>query len=95
MGSEAVRAALSPKVRDALRQAFAAEVAARLPRLALLEGPASASDLDAARRDAHTLGSSAWVVEEPEISRLARAVEEQLQDGPVPELLALLRAWGP
>lgn len=101
VGHDGARAAALANAQGALRQAFAAELAVRLPRLAILQdrGPlndgASTSDLDAARRDAHTLVSSAWVVGEPEISRLARAVEEQLQDGPVDELLALLRAWTP
>jgi HPt (histidine-containing phosphotransfer) domain-containing protein len=79
------RAALSA----VLRKAFAGEVAQRLPRLEALTDP------EAARRDAHTLGSSAYVVGEPEIARLARAVEADLEHGPRQELVALLRAWTP
>ncbi len=89
MAHDALRPGVPESVRHALRLAFAAEVAERLPRLAVL------SDLEAARRDAHTLASSAWVVQEPEIARLARAVEDDLQRGPVDELVALLRAWTP
>lgn len=75
--------------RVLLREAFAGELAARLPRLEAL------TDRPAARRDAHTLASSAAVVGEPEISRLARAVEADLDGGPRAELVALLRAWTP
>jgi HPt (histidine-containing phosphotransfer) domain-containing protein len=95
VGSEAVRAAAPPSAGDLLRQAFASELVARVPRLARLDGSSSPGDLDVARRDAHTLASSAWVVGEAEISRLARAVEEQLPDGPVTELVARLSAWTP
>lgn len=75
--------------RVLLRRAFAGELAERLPRLEAL------TDRTAARRDAHTLASSATVVGEPEISRLARAVEADLDGGPREQLLALLRAWTP
>ena len=101
VGHDGARAAALADAQGALRQAFAAELAVRLPRLAALRerGPLNdrspTSELEVARRDAHTIVSSAWVVGEPEISRLARAVEEQLQEGPVDELLALLRAWTP
>ncbi len=89
MGYDAVRPGVPASARHALRLAFAAEVAERLPRLVAL------TDLEAARRDAHTLASSAWVVQEPELARLARAVEDDLQGGPVDELVARLRAWTP
>jgi HPt (histidine-containing phosphotransfer) domain-containing protein len=89
VGSEAVPAARSASARQVLREAFATELAERLPRLVAMQ------DLDAARRDAHTLVSSAWVVGEPEISRLARAVEEHLEDGPLDQLVARLQAWTP
>ena len=71
-----------------LREAFAGEVAARLPRLQeLLDGPPGPDAL----RDAHALGSSAVVVGEPEASRTARALEAELgQDAPDPERLAAL-----
>jgi HPt (histidine-containing phosphotransfer) domain-containing protein len=77
-----------------LRGAFAEEVAERLPHLEALRSPGRA-DLELARRDAHTLASSAWVVGEPELSRVAREVEHQLPGGPLDELLSLLRAWTP
>lgn len=94
MGVRAGRAATVPGVRELLRAAFAQELGERLPRLAALAagGPV---DPDEVRRDAHTLASSAWVVDEPEIGRLARAVEEDLTGGPLPELVAALRAWAP
>jgi HPt (histidine-containing phosphotransfer) domain-containing protein len=95
VGSEAVRAAAPPSAGDLLRQAFASELVVRVPRLARLDATASVAELDLARRDAHTLASSAWVVGEAEISRLARAVEEQLLNGPLSELVARLSAWTP
>lgn len=82
-----MRYAVPPAALAGLRQAFADEVAERLPHLVALD------DLETARRDAHTLASGAWVVGEEEISRVARAVEEQLPAGPVEELVRLLRAW--
>ena len=78
----------------ALRETFAGEVSARLPRLhALADGDAGV--VEDARRDAHTLGSSAILVGEPEIARLAHAVELELTDGPLPELLAALEGYTP
>ncbi|MGB8650949.1 MAG: Hpt domain-containing protein [Mycobacteriales bacterium] len=88
MGRDAARALPDAAVAS-LRAAFAGELTRRLPHLEAL------TDLETARRDAHTLASSAWVVGEPEISRLAREVEEQLPGGPVAELVALLRSWTP
>jgi HPt (histidine-containing phosphotransfer) domain-containing protein len=95
VGSEAVRAAVPPSAINLLRQAFASELVARVPRLARLDGTASPAELETVRRDAHTVASSAWIVGEPEISRLAREVEEQLLDGPITELVARLSAWTP
>jgi HPt (histidine-containing phosphotransfer) domain-containing protein len=89
VGGQSVAAAVPPAVLKELRIAFANEVRSRLPRLRAL------SDLEAARRDAHTLASSAWVVGEPEIARLARAVEAELPAGPVEELLARLSEYVP
>lgn len=87
MGSRAMPGALLAS----LRETFAAEVAERLPRLeALLSG---AGDPEEARRDVHTLASSAWVVEEPTISRLARSVEDDMVAGPIAELVIALRAY--
>lgn len=80
-------AAVPPAVLANLREAFGHEVEARLP---VLE---ERTDLEAARRDAHTLASGAWVVGEPEIARLARSVENELPGGPVDELLVLLRRY--
>jgi HPt (histidine-containing phosphotransfer) domain-containing protein len=81
-----------------LREAFAAEVAERLPRLraAVVDGSAGAT----AVRDAHTLGSSAAVVGEPAACRAARAAEAALLAGAparehVEELAALLEGWRP
>jgi HPt (histidine-containing phosphotransfer) domain-containing protein len=82
-----VAAAVPPAVLANLREAFGREVEARIPALE------ERTDLETARRDAHTLASGAWVVGEPDIARLARAVESQLPDGPVDELLALLRRY--
>jgi HPt (histidine-containing phosphotransfer) domain-containing protein len=84
---ETVAGAVPPAVLADLRRAFAREIASRLPHLADL------SDLETARRDAHTIASSAWVVGEPDIARLARQVESALPDGPVAELLVLLRGY--
>ena len=84
-----MRRAVPAAALQGLREAFAHEASERLPHLESLE------DLETARRDAHTLASSAWVVGEPEISRLARTVEEQLPGGPVAELVARLRAYAP
>ncbi len=58
-----------------LHDAFLGEVRERLPRLQ--DGTVGVEVL----RDVHTLGSSAWVVGEPDICRLARAAESDL--GPV------------
>lgn len=90
---------LPPEALAGLRQAFAGEVSTRLPRLlALLDGPPGPDSV----RDAHTLGSSAVVVGEPDASRTARALEAQLvRDVPDPaevrrlvrELADRLGAW--
>jgi HPt (histidine-containing phosphotransfer) domain-containing protein len=87
VGHETVPSRLPPGALDGLREAFAAEVRERLPRLVSL------SDPDAARRDAHTLASSAWVVGESQIATLARAVEDQFPGGPLPELVAALQDY--
>ena len=83
MGGQTVAAAVPPAVLAELRVAFAREVRNRLPHL-------TSDDLETARRDAHTIASSAWIVGEPEIARLAREVEFALPDGPVDELVAAL-----
>ena len=98
-GLPAQRRALPPAARAGRREAFAAEVAARLPRLQeLLTAPPGADAL----RDAHALGSSAVVVGEPDASRTARALEAELSgDAPDParltelvhELTRRLQAW--
>ena len=85
---------LPPGVREALRTSFAQELGERLPRLEALSA-GNAPDADEVRRDAHTIASSAWVVDEPEISELARAVEDDLAGGPLAELVSRLRAWAP
>lgn len=81
-------------VHLALRETFAGEIAARLPRLVALSG-GQLEVIEEARRDAHTLGSSAIIVNEPDIARLAHAVELQLRDGPLTELISALRAYAP
>jgi len=77
---------LSEEVQRGLREAFAREVAARLPHLR------RADDWELVRHDAHSLASSAWVVGEHAISVLARSVEDQLGDGRSPEGLTDLVA---
>lgn len=89
VGGSTVAGAVPPAVLADLRTAFVAEVRARLPHLE------HGTDADEARRDAHTLASSAWVVGEPEIARLARAVEVAYPDGPLDELCAALRGCLP
>ncbi len=84
-------------LKESLRQAFATEIAERLPRIEALADTAADTaaytDLEAVRRDVHTLASSACVVEELEIARLARAVEDDLLGGPHAELVVTLRAF--
>jgi HPt (histidine-containing phosphotransfer) domain-containing protein len=80
-----------------LREAFAAEVAERLPRL---HAALAAGRPEDTLRDAHTLGSSALVVGEPVVGRVARAAEAALLAGEpahdrVAELAALLDRWAP
>jgi HPt (histidine-containing phosphotransfer) domain-containing protein len=80
-----------------LREAFAGEVAERLPRLHAALAAGRPGD---ALRDAHTLGSSAAVVGEAEVSRAARAAEAALlagqpADAHVAALTALLDGWRP
>ncbi|MCU1587185.1 MAG: hypothetical protein JWN31_678 [Frankiales bacterium] len=81
-------------VHASLREAFAGEVDARLPRLQSLRA-GDESVLDDARRDAHSLASSAVIVDEPEIARLAQAVELDPLLGPVDELVTALRGFAP
>lgn len=71
--------ALPAEVRAALRSAYAEEVAERLPRL--LQAAAAGRGGDQAVRDAHSLGSSSFVVEETDAGLLARDVEARLLDG--------------
>lgn len=83
-----VRRALPPEALAGLREAFAAEVETRLPRLLELLDGAPCPD---ALRDAHALGSSAVVVGEADASRTARALETELgADTPRPERIAAL-----
>lgn len=73
----ALARALRPEVVASLRQAFAGERAQWLPALvAALDG--SAADLTDARRAAHSIGTSAYVVGEPDLAVLARDVEQRL-----------------
>ena len=89
VGDRTVAGAVPPAVLAELRLAFDAEVRRRLPRLI------ERTDLEVARRDAHTLASSAWIVGEPEIARLAREVEAALPGGPVDALLDALSRYVP
>ena len=86
VSGKSVAAGVPAAVLAELRDSFRREVQARLPHLEQL------TDLETARRDAHTIASGAWVVGEPEIARLARAVENDLLAGPVDELVTALRS---
>jgi HPt (histidine-containing phosphotransfer) domain-containing protein len=97
---------LPPAALAGLREAFAAEVAERLPRLQHAVGSGDVAQLPTAVRDAHALGSSAAVLAEPEASRAARAAEAVLTTQPpddalaaarrhVDDLSALLAGWLP
>ncbi len=94
------RRGFPPEAVAGLRDAFAGEVATRLPRLLqLLDGPPGPDAL----RDAHTLASSAVVVGANDASRIARALEAELGGAADPaelhrlvrELAAQLGAWVP
>jgi HPt (histidine-containing phosphotransfer) domain-containing protein len=74
---------LPPEALVGLRQAYARELAERLPRLRAAVRSGQESRLRAATRDAHSLGSSAAVVGEAEASRTARAAEALLVARPV------------
>ena len=85
---------LPDAARAGLVEAFAGEVAERLPRLQEAVADGSAELLAAAVRDAHSLGSSAAVVGEADASRAARAVEALLlgwQAGDAPPPVEALR----
>lgn len=104
-GPRSGRRVLPPEALASLREAFAGEVAARLPLLKALTGRDDADTRAEALRAAHALGSSAVVVGEPEASRAARAVEAALlelaPEAPLPAavtdgvaaLAALLAPW--
>lgn len=90
--------ALPAQVVADLRAAYAEEVADRLPRL--LQAAAAGSGGADTVRDAHSLGSSSFVVDEPDAGRLAREVEQRLLEGrpfaeQVHALALRLRGWGP
>lgn len=95
---------LPPEALAGLREAFAGEVGARLPRLlALVDAPPGTTPGAEAVRDAHALGSSSVVVGENDASRTARALEAELGGAADPakvrrlvnELAERLRAWVP
>jgi HPt (histidine-containing phosphotransfer) domain-containing protein len=74
-----------------LREAFAGEVAERLPRLRAAASTPDPATLRDALRDVHTLGSSAYVVGADEAARTARAAEAVLlDDGPLETFAALV-----
>lgn len=84
-----------------LRDAFAGEVAERLPRLRQAAASGDPEGLRGAQRDVHTLGSSAYIVGAVDAARTAREAEEALLAGAAPErfralveeLAALLSGW--
>ncbi len=91
---------LPPHAMAGLREAFAAEVAERLPHLQAVRVGSGPDQLAAALRAAHSLGSSAAVLGEPEASRVARAVEAALLTADVAavpdqvaDLTCLLQQW--
>jgi HPt (histidine-containing phosphotransfer) domain-containing protein len=74
-----------------LREAFAGEVAERLPRLREAAATLDPVLLGDALRDVHTLGSSAYVVGEDEAARTARAAEAVLvEQGPLQDFADLV-----
>jgi HPt (histidine-containing phosphotransfer) domain-containing protein len=98
---------LPPEALAGLREAFAAELAERLPRLRQAVDSGDDVLLRQAVRDAHSLGSSAAVVGEADASRTARAAEALLAERPggapvppdlvsrVDELASCLAGWRP
>ena len=88
---------LPPAAVAGLREAFAGELAERLPRLRAAAASGDVALLAAAVRDAHSLGSSAAVVGEADASRAARAAESELLAhavAPGERTLAALRGHG-
>lgn len=77
MAVSAVRR-LPPAALAGLREAYAGELAERLPRLRDAVAAGTPEALADAVRDAHALGSSSVVVGEVEASRAARAAEAAL-----------------
>ena len=98
---------LPPQAVASLREAFADELAERLPRLRAAVRSGRDDLLQQALRDAHSLASSAAVVGEGEASGAARAAEALLVARPpgagaptslidrVDELSAHLEGWRP
>ena len=91
---------LPPEAVADLRRAFRAEVAVRLPRLQAVHAGSGPEELADAQRAAHSLGSSAVVLGEPEAARVARGIESALVAGDlagvpaeVDLLVRLLGAW--
>lgn len=85
-----------PDVQVSLRQAFAKELAARLPRLEALRatrGAGPCAENADALRDVHTLASSAVIIGEARIAELAREVERDPVRGPVDGLVEALQRW--
>lgn len=93
------RGPLPAAVLQSLRAAWDGEVADRLPRLeaALAGAPYDATELT---RDAHSLGSSGFVVGADQAALAARALEDALvrrlpPQAALTELVRLLRADAP
>jgi HPt (histidine-containing phosphotransfer) domain-containing protein len=89
------RTALSEELMASLHEAFDGEVADRMPRLRAVPTERPGRELvSQARRDAHSLASSAAVVGMADVSRCARALEFRFDallvdpSEPLPESLA-------
>lgn len=85
--------ALPPEAVASLRAVFAEDLPCRVEGL-------RSDDAVACRRAAHTVGSSAYVVGEPELARAARAVEALVDGGqpwrgPADALADRLARWAP
>ena len=83
-----------------LRGAFAEELSIRLPRVRMAARRLDPARLTEALRDVHTLGSSAYLLNEPAAGQAARAAEAALEDGRLTdfttyanELDRLLTGW--
>lgn len=95
-GGAPPRRGLPARALADLRAAYAEEVADRLPRL--VDAASRGRTGPDVVRDAHSLGSSSFVVDEPAAGALAREVEDRLLTGrpyaaQVEALAARLSGW--